>query len=1043
MSLYESENHSRSSSNGPTPIKMNIGGTPRTEKAGLIEGKMTPLTPTANLKILMSAVSPALREKERQEKEATSSQSKAVRAIFASPKEPRKVESDYDRKAKSLGLLCRKFLTMTESEIGTDSPFSLEAVANSLGINRRRIYDIINIFESLELVEKHSKNLYVWHSVNGLPVTLAKLKAIAELEGPMIFCDRPSVLQNPEFQWRMKGGEYYNKFNLGVQQEGVLERPVVPSGGDWQMDTFSSQRDDEDGEEEKKNDRSLGLLCQKFLMLLLVLPESEVTLDFAAQVILADDETIDMTGRAKPKVRRLYDIANVLVSMGLIAKDHYINTTEGCHKPGFYWIGPDISDTSHIVVTRKPDIELLRGRKCSSKSVMSILGRKHLCGTKHSLLNCFNINVIDSTSSSPPERQKVRSHSAPSSPVTNRDMGILKKTKKAILSTTQLELEALLFGMEIKPLENKYPKVFKLVSEFIKKSCGESMPLCAPSVIRNPSNSEDKNEPVYIFNSQGTAGRRQSSRASSEGQRLAVAGMKRVPLEQAALAKRRLTEDSDLTPEELPDVEASTTEPSSSIPTGILYPRRPALDDLKLSTVAPPHPSPPLPNPGELLQQLKGNVENFSPSVFLKVPQFLAAQKTGSTGGIGCANPATQQAIQSMSRVLVRPLGSMVSPAGLGIPVHQLVTGIKPQVSSELQQQPPQHPLPILPKVSEATVSEKSVPVTEQPAKVDVEPEDIKDSGDVDISIQETEPSETMEYSIVNSQAVDSSPSESVVVSVSPAVSTFASSVLPPQLTSTTNSQDLNAKLLQTIIRNQSALSQPPQPPPRLPFLNAGQLTASNTLQSCVPPMVTSPLPQPTNLVASLQTQLSQLASTLSTTGGHNPVPATSSQISMPTIGAFSTMPTNLIGSSQMKPPSTISTGKSPVPLKPKKTATRKATEQSVKRVPLADVSANVPKSTVGQAAKPPIQPTPNLASLLTHVMSNNTSNSSNNPPAQQANSLLDTSFVSRLNSTLQFLASTNITLNEETAELLAKLLHGRDTLAAISESSVVTSQTV
>ena len=27
--------------------------------------------------------------------------------------------------------------------------------------------------------------------------------------------------------------------------------------------------------------------------------ESEVTLDFAAQVILADDETIDMTGRAK------------------------------------------------------------------------------------------------------------------------------------------------------------------------------------------------------------------------------------------------------------------------------------------------------------------------------------------------------------------------------------------------------------------------------------------------------------------------------------------------------------------------------------------------------------------------------------------------------------------------------------------------------------------------------------------------------------------------------------------------------------------------
>ena len=39
---------------------------------------------------------------------ATSSQSKAVRAIFTSPKEVRKIENDYDRKAKSLGLLCRK-----------------------------------------------------------------------------------------------------------------------------------------------------------------------------------------------------------------------------------------------------------------------------------------------------------------------------------------------------------------------------------------------------------------------------------------------------------------------------------------------------------------------------------------------------------------------------------------------------------------------------------------------------------------------------------------------------------------------------------------------------------------------------------------------------------------------------------------------------------------------------------------------------------------------------------------------------------------------
>ena len=69
------------------------------------------------------------------------------------------------------------------------------------GINRRRIYDIINVFESLELAGKHSKNLYVWYGIEKLPVTLAKLKAIAEFEGPLVFCDKPEVLSNQEFRW--------------------------------------------------------------------------------------------------------------------------------------------------------------------------------------------------------------------------------------------------------------------------------------------------------------------------------------------------------------------------------------------------------------------------------------------------------------------------------------------------------------------------------------------------------------------------------------------------------------------------------------------------------------------------------------------------------------------------------------------------------------------------------------------------------------------------------------------------------------------------
>ncbi len=71
---------------------------------------------------------------------------------------------------------CLRFLTIVETDVGVGCEFSLETVAATLGTNRRRIYDIINVLESLEMIVKQSKNWYMWLGQDCLLVTLAKLK---------------------------------------------------------------------------------------------------------------------------------------------------------------------------------------------------------------------------------------------------------------------------------------------------------------------------------------------------------------------------------------------------------------------------------------------------------------------------------------------------------------------------------------------------------------------------------------------------------------------------------------------------------------------------------------------------------------------------------------------------------------------------------------------------------------------------------------------------------------------------------------------------
>ena len=143
--------------------------------------------------------------------------------------------------------------------------------------------------------------------------------------------------------------------------------------------------------------------------------------------------------------------------------------------------------------------------------------------------------------------------------------------------------------------------------------------------------------------------------------------------EPSSLPKRKLSEDLDDVPDgSLGSLGIEETPMHLEPPVSTAFPKKSTLENTAPTSILT-QTSPTLPNPSELVQQLNGITENFSPSVFLKVPQFVgAAQKIGTTCSIA---PHAHQPAQSVSRVLVRPLGSVVSPAGMDVPIHQLVTG--------------------------------------------------------------------------------------------------------------------------------------------------------------------------------------------------------------------------------------------------------------------------------------------------------------------------------------------------------------------------------
>ena len=169
----------------------------------------------------------------------------------------------------------------------------------------------MNVLESVEVVVRKAKNLYSWHGLTRIPAALERIK-------------------REKYETSPGGGDGRREKSLGLLSQRFVQMFLVRDDDDDAGDDGASA--------DKENQGGNAMDCD---------PSSEdaavhkaetgevcVSLEAAAKKLLGGAPD---SSQLKTKVRRLYDIANILSSLNLIQKTSV--SSRDSRKPAFKWLG--------------------------------------------------------------------------------------------------------------------------------------------------------------------------------------------------------------------------------------------------------------------------------------------------------------------------------------------------------------------------------------------------------------------------------------------------------------------------------------------------------------------------------------------------------------------------------------------------------------------------------------------------------------------------------------------------------------------------------